>query len=89
MSMGFLTDMSQPIVWRGLMVMSAIQKMLREVAWGPLDYLFIDMPPGTGDTQLSITQNINVNGEKLFSQDYCRKVPILYLDNVHCVSEPR
>ncbi|CAG0913054.1 unnamed protein product [Notodromas monacha] len=62
MSMGFLTDMSQPVVWRGLMVMSAIQKLLREVAWGPLDYLFIDMPPGTGDAQLSITQNIDVTG---------------------------
>lgn len=44
------------------MVMSAIQKLLRQVAWGPLDYLVVDMPPGTGDTQLSISQNIPVSG---------------------------
>uniref|UniRef100_T1KHS0 Iron-sulfur protein NUBPL n=1 Tax=Tetranychus urticae TaxID=32264 RepID=T1KHS0_TETUR len=62
MSMGFLVEEKKAIVWRGLMVMSAIQKLLRGVAWGPLDYLIIDMPPGTGDTQLSITQNIPVSG---------------------------
>ncbi|CAG5134590.1 unnamed protein product, partial [Candidula unifasciata] len=62
MSMGFLVDEKSAIVWRGLMVMSAIQKMLREVLWGPLDYLVVDMPPGTGDVQLSISQNIPVSG---------------------------
>ncbi|XP_077531780.1 NUBP iron-sulfur cluster assembly factor, mitochondrial isoform X2 [Haemaphysalis longicornis] len=62
MSMGFLVDYKMPIVWRGLMVMSAIEKLLRQVAWGPLDYLVVDMPPGTGDTQLSISQNIPVSG---------------------------
>ncbi|CAN8020387.1 unnamed protein product [Ixodes persulcatus] len=62
MSMGFLVDDKSPVVWRGLMVMSAIQKLLRQVAWGPLDYLVVDMPPGTGDTQLSISQNIPVSG---------------------------
>ncbi|XP_075547602.1 NUBP iron-sulfur cluster assembly factor, mitochondrial isoform X3 [Dermacentor variabilis] len=62
MSMGFLVDNKMPIVWRGLMVMSAIEKLLRQVAWGPLDYLVVDMPPGTGDTQLSISQNIPVSG---------------------------
>ncbi|KAM7306045.1 iron-sulfur protein NUBPL [Ixodes scapularis] len=61
MSMGFLVDDKSPVVWRGLMVMSAIQKLLRQVAWGPLDYLVVDMPPGTGDTQLSISQNIPVS----------------------------
>lgn len=62
MSMGFLVDNSTPIVWRGLMVMSAIDKLLRQVDWSPLDYLIVDMPPGTGDTQLSISQNIPVAG---------------------------
>ncbi|KAI1290312.1 Iron-sulfur protein NUBPL [Halotydeus destructor] len=62
MSMGFLVDPDSAIVWRGLMVMSAIDKLLRGVTWGPLDYLLIDMPPGTGDTQLSISQNIPISG---------------------------
>lgn len=67
MSMGFLVEENAPIVWRGLMVMSAIQKLLRQVAWGPLDYLVVDMPPGTGDTQLSISQNIPINGAVIVS----------------------
>lgn len=63
MSMGFLIeDESNPIVWRGLMVMSAIQRLLRQVSWGPLDYLIVDMPPGTGDTQLTLSQNIPIDG---------------------------
>lgn len=62
MSMGFLVEDEDAIVWRGLMVMSAIQKLLQGVSWGPLDYLIIDMPPGTGDTQLSICQSIPVSG---------------------------
>eukprot|EP00111_Clytia_hemisphaerica_P005143 TCONS_00014808-protein len=62
MSMGFLVDENSPIVWRGPMVISAIQKLLFQVQWGHLDYLFIDMPPGTGDTQLSISQLIQING---------------------------
>ncbi|GIY97481.1 iron-sulfur protein NUBPL [Caerostris extrusa] len=62
MSIGFLVEEKSPIVWRGLMVMSAIEKLFRQVAWGPLDYLVVDMPPGTGDTQLSISQTIPVSG---------------------------
>ena len=62
MSMGFLVPKDAAIVWRGLMVMQAIERLLRKVVWGPLDILFIDMPPGTGDTQLSISQNIPVSG---------------------------
>ncbi|XP_013786683.1 iron-sulfur protein NUBPL-like [Limulus polyphemus] len=62
MSMGFLVEEKSAIVWRGLMVMSAIQKLLRQVAWGPLDYLVVDMPPGTGDTQLSLSQSIPITG---------------------------
>ncbi|CAG2161449.1 unnamed protein product [Oppiella nova] len=61
-SMGFLMEKESAVVWRGLMVMSAIQKLLFGVQWGPLDYLLIDMPPGTGDTQLSIAQNIPISG---------------------------
>lgn len=61
-SMGFLVSKDKAIVWRGLMVMSAIQQLTRKVLWGPLDYLVVDMPPGTGDTQLAISQNIHVNG---------------------------
>ncbi|XP_010891248.1 iron-sulfur protein NUBPL [Esox lucius] len=67
MSMGFLVEDVAPIVWRGLMVMSAIEKLLRQVDWGLLDYLVIDMPPGTGDVQLSITQNIPIAGAVIVS----------------------
>ncbi|XP_078606351.1 iron-sulfur cluster transfer protein NUBPL-like [Branchiostoma floridae x Branchiostoma japonicum] len=67
MSMGFLVDEKSPLVWRGLMVMSAVQKLLRQVSWGPLDYLVVDMPPGTGDTQLSMSQNIPIDGAVIVS----------------------
>lgn len=65
MSMGFLIGEKSPVVWRGLMVMSALDKLLRQVAWGPLDYLIIDTPPGTGDTHLSLIQNLPVSGTLL------------------------
>uniref|UniRef100_A0A3P9N0W1 Iron-sulfur cluster transfer protein NUBPL n=2 Tax=Poecilia reticulata TaxID=8081 RepID=A0A3P9N0W1_POERE len=67
MSMGFLVPDTSPIVWRGLMVMSAIERLLRQVEWGSLDYLVVDMPPGTGDVQLSITQNIPIAGAVIVS----------------------
>ncbi|KAM9356152.1 iron-sulfur cluster transfer protein NUBPL isoform 2-T2 [Pholidichthys leucotaenia] len=67
MSMGFLVDDVAPIVWRGLMVMSAIERLLRQVDWGLLDYLVVDMPPGTGDVQLSISQNIPIAGAVIVS----------------------
>lgn len=67
MSMGFLVDDAAPIVWRGLMVMSAIEKLLRQVDWGELDFLVVDMPPGTGDVQLSISQNVPVTGAVIVS----------------------
>ncbi|XP_052789663.1 iron-sulfur protein NUBPL-like [Mya arenaria] len=67
MSMGFLVDEKSAIVWRGPMVMSAVQRLLRQVAWAPLDYLFVDMPPGTGDIQLSLSQNIPINGAVIVS----------------------
>ncbi|XP_024087780.2 iron-sulfur cluster transfer protein NUBPL isoform X2 [Pongo abelii] len=67
MSMGFLVEESEPVVWRGLMVMSAIEKLLRQVDWGQLDYLVVDMPPGTGDVQLSVSQNIPITGAVIVS----------------------
>ncbi|XP_074886413.1 iron-sulfur cluster transfer protein NUBPL isoform X3 [Buteo buteo] len=67
MSMGFLIEETAPVVWRGLMVMSAVEKLLRQVDWGQLDYLVIDMPPGTGDVQLSVSQNIPVAGAVIIS----------------------
>lgn len=67
MSMGFLVEEAAPLVWRGLMVMSAIEKLLRQVDWGQLDYLVVDMPPGTGDVQLSVSQNIPISGAVIVS----------------------
>lgn len=63
MSMGYLVGETAPVVWRGLMVMKALQQLLHEVDWGGLDVLVLDMPPGTGDTQLTITQQIVLDGE--------------------------
>ena len=62
MSISFLTKSDGAVVWRGLMIMQAIEKLLRQVAWSPLDYLIIDLPPGTGDIQLSISQLIPLSG---------------------------
>lgn len=62
MSMGYLVPEKAPVVWRGLMAMKALQQLLHEVEWGGLDVLVLDMPPGTGDVQLTITQQINVDG---------------------------
>ncbi|KAL1899659.1 hypothetical protein Cpir12675_001337 [Ceratocystis pirilliformis] len=58
MSMGYLVGEEQPVVWRGPMVIKAIQQLLHEVDWGELDVLVLDLPPGTGDTQLTITQQV-------------------------------
>ncbi|KAF7542216.1 hypothetical protein G7Z17_g11783 [Cylindrodendrum hubeiense] len=62
MSMGYLVGENAPVVWRGPMVMKAIQQLLHEVEWGGLDILVLDLPPGTGDTQLTITQQIILDG---------------------------
>ena len=67
MSMGFLVKDTDAVVWRGLMVMKALEQMLRQVAWGDLDILVIDMPPGTGDTQLTISQQIPLAGAVIVS----------------------
>ncbi len=65
MSMAYLTDPEAPVVWRGPMVMGAVERLLRQVAWAPLDLLVVDMPPGTGDTQLSMAQQVPVAGAVL------------------------
>jgi ATP-binding protein involved in chromosome partitioning len=62
MSMGFLTADDTPLIWRGPMLHSVIQQFIRQVDWGELDYLLIDLPPGTGDVQLSLTQTVPIMG---------------------------
>lgn len=67
MSIGFLIDEETPMIWRGPMVISAITQMLREVAWGELDVLVVDMPPGTGDAQLTMAQQTPLAGAVIVS----------------------
>ncbi len=67
MSMGFLTDDDTPLIWRGPMLHNVIQQFIRQVDWGELDYLLIDLPPGTGDVQLSITQTVPLTGAVVVS----------------------
>jgi ATP-binding protein involved in chromosome partitioning len=62
MSLGFILDTDTPVIWRGPMVMKALEQMLGDVDWGPLDYLILDLPPGTGDAQLTLTQRIPLAG---------------------------
>ena len=67
MSIGFLIDEDTPMIWRGPMVMSAITQMLREVEWGKLDVMVVDMPPGTGDAQLTMAQQVPLKGAVIVS----------------------
>ena len=67
MSMGFLVPEDTPMIWRGPMVMSAIQQMLRDVNWGELDILVVDLPPGTGDAQLTMAQQVPLSGAVIVS----------------------
>jgi ATP-binding protein involved in chromosome partitioning len=67
MSIGFLIDAEQPMVWRGPMVTQALVQLLETTRWGELDYLIVDMPPGTGDTQLTLSQRVPVSGAVIVS----------------------
>ena len=67
MSIGFMIDEETPMIWRGPMVMSAITQMLRDVEWGKLDVMVVDMPPGTGDAQLTIAQQVPLKGAVIVS----------------------
>jgi len=62
MSIGFLIDEETPMIWRGPMVTQALEQLLNDTRWRDLDYLIIDMPPGTGDTQLTLSQKVPVSG---------------------------
>jgi ATP-binding protein involved in chromosome partitioning len=67
MSIGFLIEEETPMIWRGPMVMSALTQMLREVEWGTLDIMVVDMPPGTGDAQLTMAQQVPLKGSVIVS----------------------
>ena len=67
MSIGFLLNEDQPVIWRGPMVHSAIKQMAQDTDWGELDILVIDMPPGTGDAQITVSQNLPINGAIIVS----------------------
>ncbi len=67
MSIGFLTDEQTPMIWRGPMVTSAIKTFTQKVGWKDLDFIIVDMPPGTGDTQLTFAQEISVDGAIIIS----------------------
>ncbi len=67
MSMGFLVDEETPMIWRGPMVISAITQMLKDVSWGELDVMVVDMPPGTGDAQLTMAQQVPLAGAVIVS----------------------
>ncbi len=62
MSLGFLLDKDTPVIWRGPMVIRALEQMLGDVDWGPLDFLIVDLPPGTGDAQLTLSQKVPMSG---------------------------
>ena len=67
MSIGFLTDQQTPMIWRGPMVTSAIKTFTQKVSWKDLDFIIVDMPPGTGDTQLTFSQEIKIDGAIIVS----------------------
>jgi ATP-binding protein involved in chromosome partitioning len=67
MSIGFLVDEETPMIWRGPMVMGALEQMMGQVAWGPLDIMVVDMPPGTGDAQLTMAQRVALTGAVIVS----------------------
>ncbi|KAL8728101.1 MAG: hypothetical protein Q9166_005626 [cf. Caloplaca sp. 2 TL-2023] len=90
MSMGYLVGEDKPVVWRGLMVMKALQQLLWEVEWGGLDVLVMDLPPGTGDTQLTITQQVALDGAIVVStpQDIALKDAVKGVEMMRKVNVP-
>ncbi|XP_001356292.3 iron-sulfur protein NUBPL isoform X1 [Drosophila pseudoobscura] len=76
LSMGMLTPPDQAIIWRGPLVMSAVQRLLKGAEWGPLDVLVIDTPPGTGDVHLSLTQHTHITGVILVSTPHAAAVEV-------------
>ncbi|KAL8946128.1 MAG: hypothetical protein Q9222_007437, partial [Ikaeria aurantiellina] len=90
MSMGYLVGEEAPVVWRGLMVMKALQQLLWEVEWGGLDVLVMDLPPGTGDTQLTITQQVVLDGAIVVStpQDVALKDAVKGVEMMRKVNVP-
>jgi ATP-binding protein involved in chromosome partitioning len=67
MSIGFLVEEETPMIWRGPMVMGALEQMMGQVAWGALDIMIVDMPPGTGDAQLTMAQRVSLAGAVIVS----------------------
>jgi ATP-binding protein involved in chromosome partitioning len=67
MSIGFLVEEETPMIWRGPMVMGALEQMMGQVMWGPLDIMIVDMPPGTGDAQLTMAQRVPLTGAVIVS----------------------
>jgi ATP-binding protein involved in chromosome partitioning len=67
MSLGFVLDVDTPVIWRGPMVMKALEQLLGDVEWGELDFLIVDLPPGTGDAQLTLTQKVPLSGAVIVS----------------------
>ena len=67
MSIGFLVEEETPMIWRGPMVMGALEQMMGQVTWGPLDVMVVDMPPGTGDAQLTMAQRVALTGAVIVS----------------------
>ncbi|EMC99775.1 hypothetical protein BAUCODRAFT_145153 [Baudoinia panamericana UAMH 10762] len=90
MSMGFLVPQDSPIAWRGLMVQKAVNQLLFEVAWPKLDLLVLDLPPGTGDVQLTITQSIELTGAIIVStpQDLALRDAVRGIDLFRKVKVP-
>jgi ATP-binding protein involved in chromosome partitioning len=90
MSMGYLIPEESAVAWRGLMVMKALQQLLHEVEWGGLDVLVLDLPPGTGDVQLTITQQVELDGAVIIStpQDLSLKDAIKGITLFRKVSVP-
>ncbi|KAL8754418.1 MAG: hypothetical protein Q9184_005118 [Pyrenodesmia sp. 2 TL-2023] len=90
MSMGYLVGEEAPVVWRGLMVMKALQQLLWDVEWGELDVLVMDLPPGTGDTQLTITQQVVLDGAIVVStpQDIALKDAVKGIEMMRKVNVP-